>query len=129
IHTASGIAGVVVLKVDIDAIESAWRGSDYEIIVTDPEGIVFMTGRQDWLFSAIEPLTGDRLARTGTTRRYADARLKELPVTRSRTQDGHDLIAIPDAEGARQYLTVAEAMPEADWTVKVLLDIASVRTQ
>src|SRR5690606_18419476 len=47
IHTGTGISGVVVLKVDIDAFESAWRGSDYEIIVTDPEGIVFMTGRPD----------------------------------------------------------------------------------
>ncbi len=129
IHTGTGIAGVVVLKVDIDAFESAWRGSDYEIIVTDPEGIVFMTGRPDWLFSAIQPLTDDRLARTAATRRYADAPLVELPATRLRTAYGHDLISITGPEGQRQYLTVTEAMPEADWTVKVLLDTASVRAQ
>lgn len=129
IHTDAGISGVVVLKVDIVAIESAWRGSDYEIIVTDPEGIVFMSGRHDWLFSAIQPLTEDRMARTAATRRYADAELKELPAARSVTQDGHDLLAISSADGARQYLVVTETMPEADWTVKVLLDTASVRTQ
>ena len=129
IHTADGIAGVVVLKVDIDAIESAWRGGDYEIIVTDPEGIVFMTGRPDWLFSAIQPLTDERLARTAATRRYADAPLVALPATRLRTAYGHDLISITGPEGPRQYLTVTEAMPEADWTVKVLLDTASVRAQ
>lgn len=129
ITTDAGIAGVVVFKVDIDAIESSWRGSDYEIIVTDPEGIVFMSGRHDWLFSAIQPLTDERLARTATTRRYANAELKELPVTRNLTQDGHDLISIAGQKGARQYLVVTETMSEADWTVKVLLDTSSVRTQ
>jgi two-component system C4-dicarboxylate transport sensor histidine kinase DctB len=129
IRAQEGIAGVVVLKVDIDAIESAWRGSDYEIVVTDPEGIVFMTGRPDWLFSAIQPLTEERLARTATTRRYADTPLVQLPVTRLRAASGHELMTIADRNDTRQYLTVTEAMPEADWTVKVLLDTASVRAQ
>ena len=43
--------GVVVFKVDIDAIEASWKGGDDEIIVSDPEGIIFMTGRPDWLYS------------------------------------------------------------------------------
>ncbi|MCO5158815.1 MAG: sensor histidine kinase [Aquamicrobium sp.] len=123
------VMGVVVVKIDVDAIESAWRGGDYEIVVTDPEGIIFMTGRPDWLFTALQPLTPDRLARTAVTRRYAETPLVELPATRLRTADGHDLISISDRGGTRQYLTVTEAMPEADWTVKVLLDTASVRAQ
>jgi len=123
------ITGVVVVKIDVDAIESSWRGGDYEIIVTDPEGIIFMTSRPGWLFSAIQPLTQDRLARTAATRRYADAPLVELPAARVRTSYGHDLLSISGPEGTRQYLTVTEAMPEADWTVKVLLDTASVRAQ
>ena len=129
IHTGSGIGGVVVFKVDIDAIESSWRGGDYEIIVTDPEGIIFMTGRQDWLFSAIQPLTGERLARTAATRRYANAELKELRAIRTETAGGHDLMAIDTGAGRREYLVLTEVMPEADWTVKVLLDTASARAQ
>ena len=122
------IRGVVVFKVDIDAIERTWRGSGYEIIATDPEGIIFMSGRTDWLFSAIQPLTQDRIARTSATRRYADATLRELPVTRAETE-GHSLLTVSGEDGAREYLAVTEEMPEADWTVKVLLDTASARTQ
>ena len=129
IRTGAGIGGVVVFKVDIDAIESAWRGGDYEIIVTDPEGIIFMTGRQDWLFSAIQPLTQERLARTAATRRYADAELKELRAGHAETAGGHDLMTIDTGQGAREYLALTEAMPEADWTVQVLLDTASARAQ
>ena len=129
IHTEAGIRGVVVFKVDIDAIESSWRGGDYEIIVTDPEGIIFMTGRPDWLFSAIQPLTQERLDRTATTRRYAETELVELRASRAVSPGGHDLLTIAAAEGGREYLAVTEAMPEADWTVKVLLDTASARAQ
>lgn len=129
IRADGGIAGVVVFKVDIDAIERSWRGSDYEIIVTDPEGIVFMSGRKDWLFSAILPLTEERLERTATTRRYANATLTELPVSRSVSPSGHELMTISGGPRPREYLSVAETMPEAAWTVRVLLDTASARSQ
>ncbi|MBA3447312.1 MAG: two-component sensor histidine kinase, partial [Pseudaminobacter sp.] len=45
------IGGVVVFKVEIEAIEAAWRGGGNEIIVSDPEGIIFMTGRPEWLYA------------------------------------------------------------------------------
>ncbi|MEZ5783759.1 MAG: sensor histidine kinase [Rhizobiaceae bacterium] len=129
IRLGDDVRGVVVFKVDIDSIERSWRGSDYEIIVTDPEGIIFMSGRQDWLFTAIEPLTAERLARTAATRRYANAQLMQLPVTRSTSAGQFDLLTISDNSRDREYLTVTETMPAADWTVKVLLDTASARTQ
>ncbi len=123
------ISGVVVFKVDIDAIERSWQGGDYEIIVADPEGIIFMTGRPEWLYSGLAPLTEDRLARTAATRRYANAPLRDLPVTRTAYQDGLELMTIAGGDTQREYLVVAEEMPEADWTVKVLLDTASARSQ
>jgi two-component system, NtrC family, C4-dicarboxylate transport sensor histidine kinase DctB len=123
------IGGVLVFKVDIDAIEQTWRGGDYEIIVTDPEGIIFMTGRSEWLFSAILPLTRERMARTSATRRYANALLRELEVQPAETARGQSLLVVRDGAGTREYLAVTEMMPEADWTVKVLLDTASARAQ
>ncbi|MCO5071765.1 MAG: sensor histidine kinase [Rhizobiaceae bacterium] len=129
IRLGDDVRGVVVFKVDIDSIERSWRGSDYEIIVTDPEGIIFMSGPPDWLFTAIEPLTAERLARTAATRRYANAQLMQLPVTRSTSAGQFDLLTISDNSRDREYLTVTETMPAADWTVKVLLDTASARTQ
>lgn len=129
IRTERGISGVVVIKMDIDAIERTWHGGDYEIIVTDPESIIFMSGRQDWLFSAIQPLTRERVARTSATRRYANAELKELPVTLSKSVSGHDLLTVSGQGSSREYIAVAQMMPEADWTVSVLLDTASARAQ
>lgn len=123
------IRGVVVFKVDIEPIEASWKGGEYEIIVTDPEGIIFMTGRPEWLYSGILPLTRERLARTEASRRYANAALRDLPVRYGRFQDAHRLMNISTGGTSREYLVLDEPMTNAGWTVSVLLDTGSARAQ
>ncbi|WP_018237348.1 sensor histidine kinase [Ensifer sp. BR816] len=128
IRIGEEIRGVIVFKVDIETIEASWQGGEYRIFVSDPEGIIFMSGDPKWLYAGILPLTPDRLARTEASRRYADAILHPLPVVRSET-DGHALMTVSGGERAREYLVLSHYMPDADWTVNVLTDTASVRTQ
>ncbi len=124
------VAGVLVIKIDLDAIEDGWRGSDYEVIVTDPEDIVFMSTHPDWTFGATRPLTPDRLERTSRTRRYADAPLRELPLRVAVGPDGGTLWRIAGADGrTSEYRVLSERMADADWNVQVLIDTAAARQQ
>jgi two-component system C4-dicarboxylate transport sensor histidine kinase DctB len=127
VRVGGEIRGVIVFKVDIETIEASWRGGEYRIFVSDPEGIIFMSGNPEWLYAGILPLTPDRLARTEASRRYANAVLHPLPAARS-VLSGHRLMTI-NTGGEREYLVLSHYMPEADWTVNVLTDTASVRTQ
>lgn len=128
VEVGGTILGVIVFKVDIDTIEASWRGGEYEIFVADPEGIIFMTGNEAWLYNGILPLDAPRLARTQASRRYAEAELKPLPVAES-VYYGQHLMRIASEGTTREYLRLSHYMPEADWTVNVLLDTASVRAQ
>ncbi len=128
VEVGGTILGVIVFKVDIDTIEASWRGGEYEIFVADPEGIIFMTGNETWLYNGILPLDASRLARTQASRRYAEAELKPLPVAES-VYYGQHLMRIASEGTTREYLRLSHYMPEADWTVNVLLDTASVRAQ
>lgn len=127
VYLEEKISGVIVFKVDIDSIETSWRGGEYKIFVSDPEGIIFMTGSPEWLYSGILPLNSERLARTQASRRYAEAVLKPLPIRRG-TLDDHQLMTTTTAD-SREYLILSHYMPEADWTVNVLMDSASVHAQ
>lgn len=129
IRFENAILGVVVFKVDLDAIEASWLGGDNEIIVTDPEGVIFMTGREDWLYSGLLPLTADRLARTSESKRYANAKLTELPANPSRFEDRLPLLTVVEGTQRREFLDVAETMDDAGWTVHVLLDTRSAHAQ
>lgn len=128
IEAQGAVRGVIVFKVDIEGIEASWRGGEYKILVTDPEGIIFMTGNPEWLYASVLPLTPERLDRTAGSRRYADALLRELPVRRI-SVDGHTLATIRDDRGVREYLSLDHYMADADWTVTVLLDTGSLHAQ
>lgn len=128
IEIGGRILGVIVFKVDIDTIEASWVGGDSRIFVSDPEGIIFMTGTPEWLYSAILPLTPERLARTEASRRYSDAQLKELPLLEGNAA-GHRLMQVGSNGGSREFLVSSQLMPEAGWTVNVLTDTASARAQ
>ncbi len=124
---AGNIAGVIAVKVGVDALEMGWRGSEYRIFVTDPEGIVFLSSEPGWLYGSILPLTSDRLARTAASRRYSDAVLRELPVA-AIDSAGIELVRM-EADGTpRAHVATAQAMPSAGWTVHVLLDSAGALT-
>lgn len=128
IRVDEAIRGVIVFKVDIDSIEASWKGGEYKILVSDPEGIIFMTGSPEWLYSGILPLTSERLERTQASRRYAEAALRQLPL-RQHELGGHRLTTIADPEATREYLTLSHYMEDADWTVSVLMDTSSVHAQ
>lgn len=126
-------AGVLVFKVDLDTIEQGWRGSDYEVIVTDPEGIIFMSSHPDWTFGATLPLTPERIARTEATRRYANAPVHPLPLTTLSGPDDTRLWRIGGGEESAaeggEYIIRSVAMPDADWTVHVLVSTTGARLQ
>ncbi|OCP15481.1 MULTISPECIES: sensor histidine kinase [unclassified Ensifer] len=128
IRVGEDIRGVIVFKVDIESIEASWQGGEYKIFVSDPEGIIFMSGTPEWLYASVLPLTPERLTRTETSRRYANATLRELPMTPGRLTD-HDLVTVATGDTSREYLLLSHYMADADWTVNVLTDTASVRTQ
>ena len=119
------VAGVVAVKIDLDAIEDTWRGGDAEIVVTDPGSIVFLSSRPDWLFRGLLAPAEEDLARTAATRRYADIPISGPPLF-SAPVDGEGLVRLASGAG---MLVRSERMPAADWKVSVLLDTAVAERQ
>ena len=90
-----------------------------------------MTGRPDWLYSGLLPLTPERLARTEASRRYADAHAARTAGARARElATAMQLMTIDRRATARANIWCSpKPCPRPDWTVSVLLDTASARAQ
>ena len=128
IDVAGQRRGVMVIKIDVDEIEQAWASDDLRILVTDPENIIFLSNRPDWLFHAFGELTPERLSRTEETRRYANAPIGEIEYRARTDRHGFRLLTGPGSEvDASEYLVVAREMPQADWVVQVLLPTRAAR--
>lgn len=126
---AGRIAAVIAVKIGVDRIEASWRGGEYRVLVTDPEGIAFLSSRPGWLYHGTLALTPERLARTAEMRRYASSPLVEFDLRRL-TQHGVPVLQIRDPGRApTDFITATEAMPDAGWTVHVLLDAAGPRAE
>ena len=122
--------GVVVIKIDLEQIERAWAYEDLRIIVTDTEGIVFLSYRPDWLFHTFGALTPDNLARTRETRRYAGAQIGQIDHTTGTVPGGHAVLRTTADDGAREeFLALQTHMPRAGWTMQVLLPTGAAYAQ
>jgi len=128
VRKPDGIAGVLVFKVDLDAIEDTWRGGDDQIVVTDPERIVFLSSRPDWLFHPMAEPSAEELARTRATRRYANAARVDLPLVAA-GPDADGLVSLATSDRELRALMLSQPMPSAGWTVSVLLDSAPAERQ
>jgi two-component system, NtrC family, C4-dicarboxylate transport sensor histidine kinase DctB len=126
---SGAVVGVVAVKIGLDVIEAEWRAQEARIIVTDPEGIVFLATDPGWLYRSLLPLTPDRLARTAQSRRYAD--VSPTVLLHHLVQDGGlTLMTIDGSTGtSREFVVASQIMPRAGWTVQVLLDTAPFHTQ
>ena len=130
VTVAGKVAGVVVFKIDFDQIEASWRGnSEYEIVVLDPEGIIFLTSRKEWLYGTFKPVDETMLAHTRGSRRYAGTPLSRLPVGSFEHDDGYDVIGLRVNGEDRQYAALTRPMQSAGWAVRVLVDTRPAHIQ
>lgn len=72
--------GVVVVKIEFEAMQAAWARQQGETLVTDTHGVVIVTSEPGWRFATIGRLgTADRAA-IRATRQYGSLPLAPLPL-------------------------------------------------
>lgn len=66
-------AGIAVIKASIQMIEKELSLSSEEIVlVTDPHGIIFISNRNEWLYSSISGLTSDEIDLVSGSRQFGE---------------------------------------------------------
>lgn len=67
--------GVVVIKIDLAALEREWLSASDIVLVSDEYGVAFLASRPQWRYRMLRPLDARARARIETTRKYAGQRL------------------------------------------------------
>ncbi len=124
---AAEVIGVVVIKMDLSNIEQRWSNRDNQFIVTDEDGVIFITTRPDWLFHSLEKLSPQALDKVVNSRRYADTLIQPLSVETRRTlESGGQIVRLRLQQGHHDYLSLQQLMPEAGWTVMILSPVQEI---
>ncbi|MEJ2622609.1 MAG: ATP-binding protein [Candidatus Thiodiazotropha sp.] len=130
VRHAGSILGTVVIKIDLSNLEQQWQGRDIEVIVTDPEGVIFITTRPDWRFRSLSQLSPEERQRIEQSRRYSGAAVQALDVSyREQLSELAQRIDINGQKrrGSESYLMLAQPMPEAGWLVHLLIPLKQVK--
>ena len=120
-HAATTV-GVLVIKMDLANIEQYWSNQNTQFVVTDPDGVIFITTTAQWLYRSIQSLSQQDVERIKATFRYTDAAVS--PLTYRHGDDVSDNSRIVEmglpGQAVTSYLASFHDMPEAGWSVQVL---------
>jgi two-component system C4-dicarboxylate transport sensor histidine kinase DctB len=116
IGTTARPLGVVVVKIEFERVQAQWAAQQGATIVTDRHGVVIVTGRPDWRFRTLAPLSVASREAIRSTRQYGTLPLAPLPLT----IDGADARA-GEATGDSRVASVAA--PLAGARLQVLMPL------
>jgi two-component system, NtrC family, C4-dicarboxylate transport sensor histidine kinase DctB len=118
------ILGALVIKINIDSVEKNWGHKDEMFLVTDPDGVIFLTTKKEWRFRSLAPLSKEAYMNVIESRRYPNANLEPLNVVDEEVNNIGRIIRIkmPNDFKAKKYLLQSRPMEHAGWNVQILTD-------
>lgn len=122
------IIGVIVVKVGMDRLEKTWDKGPVHVMVTDPDGVAFITSNADWKFRTLTHLPDETRSRIKSSRQYHNAPLLPLDLTGQEDLGGGDAIVsvAVGAGGETEYLMQTAPVAGTEWKIHVLLPSARV---
>lgn len=129
------IDGVVVVKVSVARLEEAWARAKEEVIVTDRNGVVIISGRDEWRFRTLQKLRPGLRQSLINSRQYSDAQLVPIETGRERIIDDntkriairHPLANGKDASKWEDIYMRSRPVLGTDWTVHYIFREATLR--
>ena len=108
--------GVIVAKVEFDALEADWRASGEPTYVTDADGVVVITTVPAWRFHAARPLSADLRRRLAETQTAGSTIPTPLPFN----TDSAGLIRISSDISEGLYAVASDPIPDIGWRLNLL---------
>lgn len=131
VRQGGSILGTVVIKIDLSNLEQQWQGRDSEVIVTDPEGVIFITTRSSWRYRSLSPLSHEDRVRIHQSRRYSGAEVEPLQVIQreqlAKTTQRIDIRG--EANRVESYLMLDQSMQDAGWQIHLLIPLKKVKDE
>lgn len=148
IHDGARVAGVAVVKIDLEPIGQAWEQLGAPALLADSNQVVILSSRPEWRYTALTELSVERRVALQTTRLYADQPIRPFPLQVDlRIDEDSQVIeavlprglgepAVPPGRGAaeaagtpRGMLVLGRTLDGMDWRLLMFADLRVVRSQ
>ncbi|WP_417870257.1 sensor histidine kinase [Vibrio furnissii] len=117
---AAEILGVVVVKMDLSAIEENWQNQRSYFVATDPNQVVFMSSQPEWLFKSVEDLNSATRDRIRSSRQYLDKPIASLGLNGDFTAQETEWFNDRQGWIKGDFIVSSRSLSNPDLTIRVL---------
>ncbi|WFC43810.1 PAS-domain containing protein [Pseudoxanthomonas sp. SE1] len=124
---AGDVAGLVVIKIELDALEQEWLQTPDIVLVSDAHGVIFLASRDGWRYRTLTALSDADRRELAATRQYARQRLTPLQSQDLSTpDDGARRVQFTDPALAGTVLWQSMSLPGEGWQLHLLHDASAI---
>ncbi|AQU84147.1 MULTISPECIES: sensor histidine kinase [unclassified Halomonas] len=119
----TGAEGVLVVKVSLEALQDDWRRAQENVILSDANGVVILSSREQWRFRHIDGLSEDALVQIDAQRQFLDRPLSPLG---RRLRD--DTLVIGGQGVGERFLVTSLPLSTLGWSMHYLSPVRPLYT-
>lgn len=117
---AAEIIGVIVIKMDLTAIEANWQNKTNTFVATDSNNVIFMSSNESWLFKSLTTLSEATRQSILNSRQYLDTPIRSFGLAGDLSQE-HSHLRNPALPGfEHDYLVSSRPLDKHNLTLRVL---------
>lgn len=127
VYVLGQLSGAMVLKMDVGTLESQWTKDGEPLLVSDPDGILFISAIDAWRYRSLDPLTGEQQKRIADSARYPGVQHSALKMQVTPEGEGSFTVRLEEPQLQGRYLRLDHRMPNLGWTVHLLRSMDKVQ--
>lgn len=117
---AAEIIGVIVIKMDLNAIESNWQNRNNIFVATDKYDVVFMSSSDEWLFKSLTQLSDTDRQAILDSRQYLDSPIDSFGFTGDMSSPQTEIKKPTSLGFNNAFLVSSRDLDSHDLTLRVL---------
>ncbi|WP_263771644.1 response regulator [Propionivibrio soli] len=126
-------AGIAVVKVDLGDLDARWDDEQDTMVVTDENGIAFLSSHKDWKYRALRTLDAKTIDQLEKTQQYGSRLRTPVHIVHERNLDNGDRIVRIDSDGekpeGRRYFVRSALLSGSKWEVSIFTPLNEVETR
>lgn len=123
------ILGAVVMKIEMLDFEESWSALKDEFVVTDPDGVIFISTNDSWRYKSLYPLDKTVIRRIEDSRRYGQSKIGTLSINRREHLANDAEVVHIGGPRRSDHLMLLQQMPEAGWQVHIFSSLGVVNSK
>jgi len=121
------VSGVMVLKMDVASLESQWHQEQGALLVSDPDGIVFISTNEVWRYRSMWQLSEKEIHRIALSARYPGVEHVPLEITSQAFYGSGKTVKSAESLMRGNFLHLQHQMPELGWMIHLFKPLGQVQ--